>query len=235
MYRTDFAAIIPSRGRPQNIKRFIKAAWETTNRPEDIDIYVGIDADDPTLEDYKYLTEDYDFELVISPERKRFGPTLNDIAVSIADQYEYIFWCGDDHVPLTNGWVDVYAAALKEMQVGIVYGDDLIMGESIATELAMTSNIVTTLGYAVPEGFTHLFIDNYFMRLAGSINKLKYIPDVVIQHMHYIAGSSQEDLTYREANSDENWTNDRVRFEKYLDEELQNDQSKLASLLENLK
>lgn len=235
MKETKFAVLIPSRGRPENIKRFMRAVEETE---ANVDVYVGIDADDSKSEDYWYASLQH-LQLYVneSEERQRFGPTLNRLvdfilSETLSDEnYQYIMWCGDDHVPRSKGWDKAYADKLDELKTGIVYGNDLVMGENIATQLCMTRNIPEALGYAVPEGFTHLYIDNYFMELGKSVDKLVYIPEVIVQHMHPCAGTAQEDLTYREANSQENWTNDKIRFEKYLAEELSRDTEKLRKLL----
>jgi hypothetical protein len=223
------ALIVPSRGRPQNIERLNRALQDTESQ---VDLYVGVDPDDEKLEGYKDAAEKYGFNLVIAKRREKFGPTLNRIAKSVAKKYKYIAWMGDDHLPKTHKWDERYREALDTVTVGIVYGNDLVMGEAIATELAMTSNIVTTLGYAVPNGFVHLYIDNYFMDLARAIDSLIYLPDVIVQHMHPVAGNAKEDQTYIEANSPENWTNDRIRLEKYLVEELPTDVEKLRFVID---
>lgn len=224
----EMALIVPSRGRPHNIERLNKALQETEAK---VDLYVGVDPDDEKLQGYKDMADKYQFKLVVADKREKFGPTLNRIALSIASDYEYIAWMGDDHLPKTHGWDQRYREALDSVGVGVVYGNDLVMGETIATELAMTSNIVKTLGYAVPEGFVHLYIDNYFMDLARAIDRLIYLPDVIVQHMHPVAGHAQEDQTYIEANSPENWTNDRIRFEEYKKNELKGDANKLWKLI----
>jgi hypothetical protein len=234
MNENRMAVLIPSRGRPENIKRFMQAVKDTE---ADVDIYVGIDPDDPRLDDYWDLPTKYrNLYINEGTERQRFGPTLNRLCNFIlhlndcGENYKYIMWCGDDHVPRSKNWDKEYMRVLDDLGVGIVYGNDLVMGEAIATELAMTTNIVEGLGYAVPEGFVHLYIDNYFMELGKAINKLVYLPGVVVQHMHPCAGTAQEDQTYIEANSPENWTNDRIRLNKYLAEELQADVAKLRSV-----
>jgi hypothetical protein len=221
--------IVPSRGRPQNIKRLCEALKNTN---ADLDFAVGVDADDVTLDEYKKVEAEYGFELWISPERKRFAATVNSIALANYENYKYLAWFGDDHVPHTLYWDQLYRNALDELKVGVVYGNDLVMGETIATELAFTSNIVETLGYAIPDGFVHLYVDNYFMELGKSIGKLVYLPDVIVQHLHpTVIGKHIEDATYTEANSEENWTNDRIRFEKYIADELPHDSAKLKELL----
>lgn len=221
---TEMALIVPSRGRPANIQRLYNALVDTK---ANVDLYVGIDQDDPALEEYLKLQVDTDICMVVSPERKRFGPTLNTISKYIADEYPFLAWCGDDHLPRTQNWDERYRDELRKMDAGIVYGNDLVQGENIPTQMGFTSNIVKALGYAVPDGFIHLYIDNYFLELGKEIGGVKYLPDVIVQHLHPCVGSAQEDLTYKEANSTENWSNDHWRFQKYMLDEIKVDAEKI--------
>jgi hypothetical protein len=224
----EMLLIVPSRGRPQNIKRLCEALLKTKSN---VELIVGIDMNDPTADEYHDLALQYGFKLNVSVERKRFAATVNSIALYHYQDYEYLAWMGDDHVPQTEYWDEHYLDALKEAGVGVVYGNDLVQGENIATELAFTSNIVGALGYAIPEGFVHLFVDNYFMELGKAVDRLIYLPNIIVQHMHYSTGYAQEDLTYREANSPENWSNDERRFHEYVAKELPSDAEKLRKLL----
>ena len=232
----DMLVIIPSRGRPDNIRRFYKACIKTN---ADVHIIAGIDYDDPSYQEYhQWILDQFDTNDRVriadfpSKKRKRFGPTLNNIAIAFANKYKYIYWCGDDHLPITENWDQKYREELDKLGTGIVYGNDLVMGSTIPTQMAMTSDIVEVLGYAVPEGFTHLFIDNYFLELGKALGKIVYMPDVIVQHLHHITGHAEEDQTYKEANSEENWSNDRARFEKYMQEELYSDVEKLRRYIE---
>ncbi len=223
---TEMALIVPSRGRPGNIQRLYNALAETDS---DVNLYVGIDQDDPTIEEYLKLQVDSDICIFVSPERKRFGPTLNTISKYIADEYPFLAWCGDDHLPITKNWDEKYREELRKMDAGIVYGNDLVQGENIPTQMGFTSNIVKALGYAVPDGFIHLYIDNYFLELGRAIGGVKYLSDVIVQHLHPCAGGAQEDQTYREANSPENWSNDKKRFHEYIENELLMDAEKIRN------
>lgn len=221
---TEMALIVPSRGRPQNIIRLYEALGKTN---ADVELIVGVDADDPNVDDYYALVNGAEFTLVVSPERRRFGPTLNSIALRIADEYKYLAWMGDDHLPITPEWDRLYREELDKMDAGIVYGNDLVQGENIPTQMGFTSNIVKALGYAVPDGFVHLYIDNYFLELGRAIGGVSYLPDVIVQHLHPCAGAAKEDQTYKEANSVENWANDNWRFQTYILNELKTDVEKI--------
>lgn len=221
---TNMALIVPSRGRPENIVRLYEALAKTNS---DVDLIVGVDGDDPRFDDYVDICVDRDFILVVSPERRKFGPTLNALALRFADEYDYLAWMGDDHLPITDGWDKRYREELDRMGAGIVYGNDLVQGENIPTQMGFTPNIIKALGYAVPEGFIHLYIDNYFLELGRAIGGVSYLPDVIVQHLHPCAGGATEDQTYREANSVENWSNDHWRFESYMMNEIFYDAEKI--------
>jgi hypothetical protein len=220
--------IVPSRNRPSNIKRLCEGLIATE---ADLDLAVGIDSDDSNIEEYTELANKYGFKLYVAEERKKFAATVNYISKLNYENYKYLSWMGDDHLPRTKNWDAEYRRDLDEMKVGVVYGDDLVQGKNIATELAFTSNIVGALGYAIPEGFVHLFVDNYFMILGESVDKLRYRDDVIVEHLHYSVGNSGEDQTYKEANSPANWSNDQRRFEEYKINELPADAEKLRRLL----
>lgn len=219
--------IVPSRGRPENILRLYHGLKDTNSQ---LDFVVGLDNDDPKLEEYLALAEGRKIKFKVGP-RVKFAGTVNAIVMENLDNYKYFAWCGDDHLPITVGWDQAYRDELDRLGTGVVYGDDLVMGKEIATELAFTSDIPKALGYAIPSGFVHLFVDNYFMELGESIGRLSYLPHIVVQHLHYSAGKSEEDQTYKEANSPENWSNDKIRFERYLNNELASDAEKLRKLL----
>lgn len=219
------AVIVPSRGRPGNIARLYKALHETNAK---VDLYVGIDADDPNVEDYKALARE-DLAIVVSNQRERFGPTLNRISKEIYGDYDYLAWMGDDHLPRTKGWAQTYRSELDRLKIGIVYGNDLVQGINIPTQMGFSPKIVEILGYAVPDGFIHLFIDNYFLELGKAIDGVSYLEDVIVEHLHPCVGNAEQDLTYREANSPENWTNDQRRFHDYMSEELESDAYKIIT------
>lgn len=233
---TDMALIVPSRGRPQNIKRLVKGLIETQ---ADVDLYVGVDKNDPMQNDYLMMQVALGYpKLIINfslSERDRFGSTLNRLTNNAIekDRYKYLAWCGDDHLPISKGWDKRYKEELDK-GAGIVYGNDLVMGETIATQLAFTPDIPKALGYAVPTSFVHLFIDNYFMKLGEKIGGSVYIPDVIFQHLHPIAGA-KSDKTYEEANCDANWKNDRAAFDDYMANQLNRDVEKINEYRKNNK
>ena len=95
----------------------------------------------------------------------------------------------------------------------------------------MTSNIVTTLGYFVMPGGVHLFLDNFWMAIGSGIDRLRYLDDVVLEHLHPQLGKGEWDDTYVEANADATWSADEATFNAYVANDLATDLEKLRGLL----
>lgn len=211
------AVIVPSRGRPQNIQRLAQA-WTDTNAQADV--IVAVDDDDPTRADYYDAIQTHPrFDLTVRP-RLRMGGTLNAVARNACRTWDHLGFLGDDHYPRTDRWDQQVTTELDRLRTGIVYGNDLLQGERLPTAFFLTANIVRTLGWMAPPGLTHLFIDDATLALGRALDAITYLPDVVIEHLHPIAGKATEDDGYREANAPDVWQHDKDVFTRWRDEQL---------------
>ena len=223
----DLVVIVPSRGRPENVAR-LGDAWREA-KTFGTHLIVAVDDDDPRLGDYRAVELPYLSELWVVP-RKRLGGTLNACAASVLRGLApplAIGFMGDDHLPRTEYWASQIVSALKETGSGIVYGNDLLQGEKLPTAAFMTSDIIRTLGWMVPPGLVHLYIDDTWRELGNAMGRLKYLPDVVIEHLHPAAGKAPRDAGYDEANSPERDRLDRAAFESWMRDGLPGDVAKL--------
>jgi hypothetical protein len=136
---------------------------------------------------------------------------------------------GDDHCVRTPGWDRKVTQTLAEMGTGICYGDDLFQGERLPTAVLMTANIVQTLGYMAPPQFQHQWVDNVWRDWGLGINRLRYLPDVVIEHLHPVCGKAEPDGSYRD--TIRLLDADGQRYREYRRLGLADDIRKLAGLL----
>jgi hypothetical protein len=206
--------IVPSRGRPENVRELLKAWAETATGAADI--VVALDADDPQRPGYGEIGAPEFTQWVLMTDRLRLGGTLNEVALNYGRSYRMVGFLGDDHRPRTAGWDRRMVDVLDEMGTGLVYGDDLFQRQNLPTQIAMTSDIVRALGYMVPGGLVHLYVDNAWKVLGERIGRLRYLPDVVIEHLHPSAGKAELDDSYRETNSQQQFDEDRHRYEDWL-------------------
>lgn len=230
---SDLLMIVPSRGRPKNVEDLLDAWFMTTD--DGTDLIVAVDDDDPALPEYRrVLAPAFEVELpvdlVVGP-RLRLGGTLNKVALEQAANYRAVGFLGDDHRPRTKNWDLRFMSVLDQMGTGMVYADDLFQRQNLPTAIAMTSDIVCSLGYMVPGGLVHLYADDAWAALGRSIGRLRYLPDVVIEHLHPSAGKAEMDASYEETNSQAQFDADRHRFEDWKRFSMDADVARLKELI----
>jgi len=207
--------LVPSRGRPGNIEQLIDA-WVSTAAGGYAELVVIVDDDDPHVAAYQAVDYPAEFaELVIGP-RLRLGGTLNHYAPAAAYRSLAVGFLGDDHRPRSMRWDQTIYETVAAGRHVVAYGNDLIQGPALPTAVFLSSSIINTVGYFVPPGMTHLFLDNYWRRLGETLGSLRYLPDVIIEHVHPIAGRAAWDDGYTEVNAPAVWTADETRFSQYV-------------------
>jgi len=225
---SDLLVIVPSRGRPESLAR-VATAWHRTGAFADgFGLVFAVDADDPSLPEYRealVLVSTISFpaptpvEMVVADAWYPMVEKLNRVAAPVAAGHGYfaIGFAGDDHLPRTPGWAGRYLAELRELGTGIVYGDDGIQGQRLPTQWAMTADIVRALGRMVPADVEHLYCDNAIKDLGEAVGCLRYLPDVLIEHMHPVAGKAPMDAGYARVNRAEQYAKDRAAYETWRD------------------
>jgi len=206
----NLVVLVPSRNRPQNIADLIKAFDDTKTES---DLIVIVDDNEPEMDAYLQLGCDI---FVVEKRGKGMAKPLNFAAKHFAHKYRHFAFLGDDHRPRTKNWDVAFINALDKLETGLVYGNDLLQGENLATAIAMTGDIVNALGGMVPPEMIHLYLDNFWMRLGNDLNSLRYMPEIIIEHLHPIAGKAKWDQGYKDVNAEEVYSADKKAFDDYL-------------------
>ena len=204
--------VVPTRSRPGNAARLARAFRETR---ADATLVLGCDDDDPCLGEYVSVADEFmTFVRLDFRPRTTMAATLNALAPGLAVEFDAVGFMGDDHLPRTPNW-DATVLRVLRQHPGLAYGDDLVHGRALATSIFMSSSVVLTLGYMSPPGIGHLFIDDFWMELGSRAHALTYLPDVVVEHMHPIAGKAERDDGYERVNSPEVWARDEAAYENW--------------------
>lgn len=208
--------IVPTRGRPHSIGPLVEA-WLDTRTLKSTHLHVVVDGEEgETLEAYAEARDamwEPWWSIDYAP-RRRLAGTLNAVAPRISG---HVGFMGDDHRPRTKGWDERIAETLAETPLGVVYGDDRIQGQRLPTAVVLHADIVPTLGFMVPPGMVHLYVDDYWKLLGERLGTLRYLPDVVIEHLHPTAGTAPSDAGYAEVNHWERYAADHARFREFVD------------------
>jgi glycosyltransferase involved in cell wall biosynthesis len=207
--------VVPSRGRPENAERLAQAFKDTNT---EADLYIVIDNDDPKWNEYA-KSENYK-KLPADNKTGGCAKSLNTGAVYLLDitkfpLYDCFVFMGDDHIPRTQGWDKAFIQALGQ-NTGIVYGDDLLQGANLPTAFGMSRDLVNELRGMTFPGCVHLFFDNFVKQLGLDLEYLKYLPDVIIEHLHPVAGKAEMDEGYARVNQPKWYENDLLTLQKYL-------------------
>jgi hypothetical protein len=215
----DLVVVVPSRGRPAAIGELIGACMATcTGRTRGV---VAVDRDDPALPEYERVVQaaggpTAGVTLHVGPGGSMVA-ALNAAAMAVLDgpsrPYALAF-LGDDHRPRTRGWDQAYVDALRGLRSGLVYGDDGLQGEALPTQVAMTTDIVAALGWMAPPTLTHLAVDNWWLALGQRAGCIRYLPGVVVEHLHPYAGKGEWDEGYRRVNAPEMYRRDLAEFQR---------------------
>lgn len=233
----SLAMICPTKGRPEAVAR-MGHAWESTgahveNAYGSSHLIWIVDADDERLAEYKVAIEEFEWMQVASiPSWMPMVPKLDWAARQLATQYTQVGFLGDDHIPRSDGWSARLAAVIEAMPrgTGIVYGRDGHQDEALPTWWAMSSNIVRALKRMVPADVQHLYCDNAIYQLGAKSGTLRYLPDVLIEHMHPVAGKAEWDVGHVRVNRREQYLRDRLAFEAWVLDGMWHDASLVAEL-----
>lgn len=216
MAGVELTILVPTRSRPQNVESIINA-WRETGAIEDgAELIFILDSDDPCLP--RYLEEIFEcshtpqISYLIESEWRPLVPKLNRAAASLAALADRpIGFMGDDHLPRTVGWVKEYLRALKE-KPGVVSCPDGFRTDDLPTQWVMSAEIIRTLGRMVPAPVDHLYCDNAVRDIAVGIDSYTWLPYVLIEHMHPLAGKGVTDAGYIKVNSDEQYGMDMTSY-----------------------
>lgn len=171
-----------------------------------------VDGDDPTFSGYvKERLPIVSYE----HEGGGMGPPLNAAILDMSKFYDITGFVGDDHRFRTAGWDTQIEQVLSE-RPGFAFGNDLARND-IPTQVFVNSRIVMALGWMALPGAKHLYLDNTWAYLGGSISSLSYLPDVIIEHVHPFFGKGQMDEGYARVNQASMYEHDNAVFRQWMD------------------
>ena len=190
----NLLVMVPTRSRRAQCERLLKSFEETAG--ENTDIVFIIDGDDQdTYDGMDWGTANH---AILDP-RDTVPGKLNRTADAMADLYDALMFCGNDHVFVTPGWDEILMRELGNLGSGMVYPDDKRRND-IPEIIAISSDIVKALGHFASPSQGHYYIDNIWADLGKRSGLLRYCPDAVVDHLHYsVCPETEHDELYQYA------------------------------------
>lgn len=215
---TELLVIVPTYNRPQSVKRTMEAFGATCQKNTSV-LFV-VDNTDPKLGEYVGAVRDFGGELLIAETRGMINALNAGAQFAAARGHQNIAFFGDDHLPRTVGWDRRYIEVLNRPGFHMVYGNDLLQGEIMPTQIAMNSDLVLELGYFAPPQFRHLCVDLVWLEIGKALDRITYLDDVVIEHLHPANGKAEFDEDYARVNSSEIVSQDAQEFYRWKEHDL---------------
>jgi hypothetical protein len=166
------ALLLPSRRRPQSLRRAIESIGATAARPEDVVAVVGVDDDDDeTLELAARFRPPVPVLWSRGPRELTLGRLWNRLAA--ADHgCDVLAMCCDDYTMETPGWDDNYrqAAAIMPSGYGTAWPTDALVGDAdFCTAPVITRRMMDRLGFFVPPWFPFWFHDTWLEEMGAFV------------------------------------------------------------------
>lgn len=191
----EISIIIPTRGRFDKLIEMMDSALNLASSPELIEFVLYIDNDDPSYETLDRKA------VIIRGDRIDMG-LMNSLCIQKSTG-RIIMLCNDDVIVRTEKWDDtIYKSAKVYVDnMFLLYPNDLHKGSRLCAFPIFSKELYLTYPGFLPEKYKGAFIDSHildvFMQLKGlGVNRIKYLSNVVFEHLHYTTGKSKLDKTY---------------------------------------
>jgi len=196
---TLLSIVLPTRGRRNLVDRLLDNLAETAQQPDRLEVVLYLDRDDEPSHAVQHgglkLTK------IIGP-RAKMG--VMSRACQQAAAGRHVMLLNDDVVCRTAGWDTAVVGAFERFPDGIalVWCNDLCRGAAMASFPAVSRRACELMGGICPADYNRDYIDTHlfdiFRKLAAlGHNRLVFLRQVVLEHMHHEVGKADLDETYR--------------------------------------
>ena len=198
------ALLVPSRERIDLKRVLAKSVLDTVDNINNVNLYFGIDDDDPTKKHAEEIVLQYPFVKVIPIHNNGkfdgLGKLWNICARATTE--EIMAMIGDDMEFISKSWDTKILEEFNDENcpkdnIKMVYCYDGRHGRSIAVNAFVHRAYMNLTGYFMREEFKVDFIDLWLQQVFDSIGRLKYRGDIHIEHKHWSFKKSLKDSVVR--------------------------------------
>jgi hypothetical protein len=189
MPRPTFSLIVPTRGRPAQLRRFLDSIAATARRPAHLEIVLVIDDDDPVslAADHPRLT----LRHVVGPPGRTMGE-LNSAGYA-ASAGEHVMLLNDDVIVRTRGWDATALRCFRRFPdpFVLVHVNDTLIRHHLCVFPLVSRAFCELVGGICPTEYRRYRIDDHvedvFNLLAAvEVRRTVYLPEVVFEHTNAV-------------------------------------------------
>lgn len=200
------AILLPTKGRPQGLKTFLESF--DTNQTGYADVFPIIDEDELDL----YGEQD---NLIVSKAGSYLVTKLNG---ALSDErlknYDYVSFQADDIVIHTKGFDKMIIDEFNNSSWQILHFEDLLHHGKLANHWTLRMRLVKEFGFIILPVLIHMFGDNFWTTIGNETNSIKFMPEIVFEHRHFMTRKATIDDTYKR--SDAVFQQDQQAYKEFM-------------------
>tara|TARA_R110002012_G_scaffold43964_3_gene118555 strand:+ start:1079 stop:1774 length:696 start_codon:yes stop_codon:yes gene_type:complete len=189
--------LCPTRKRPSFMKELWESAHSNAAFKEDIELIFYIDSDDSeSIEMCKTLGTNVH---AIIDERGDGNLSVMWNRCYEKSSADIVMHCGDDIRFRTLNWDKIVIDEFDKYddKIVLIYGNDGIREDDLATHSFLHKNWVETVGYFLPPYFSSDMNDYWLTTVARNIKRLIKV-NIYTEHLHPAVGKHELDITHQE-------------------------------------
>ncbi len=200
LWAMTLSLVCPSRYRPSQLLAMARSAYDTAGDPGHVELTVYVD-DDDDWGAYRRALRAIEAALNLRPVLT-IGPrcTLSDAWNRAAEKAtgDVLMLCADDLIFRTPGWDVMVLDAFDAYpdRIALVYGRDGVSDRP--THPFIHRRWYEAVGRMTTPDFPADYCDTWLADVADLVGRRHFLPDVLIEHMHYSVGKSERDACHDE-------------------------------------
>jgi hypothetical protein len=102
--------------------------------------------------------------------------------------FDVVLCASDDMIPVVDKWDEYICCAMQEHFPnldGALHFNDGYTENNLITLSILGKKLYDYFGYIYHPDYKSLYCDNEFTEAVKALNKVKYLPDIIIKHEHY--------------------------------------------------
>lgn len=203
MKQRNICLCVPTRGRPEGVKRLLESICDTTAHLDRVSVVFRVDDDQEEADWWPVTTRGPMHIHTLSRPRGVLSDYWTECAhymMGLETRFDTFMQCADDIVFRTEGWDDLVDLAFSRYpdEIALVYGRDLMHDQKLATHGFVSRRWVETVGYFTPSGFASDYGDSWIDSIAMALGRRVFVKDMITEHMHYSNGKAPVDATTRD-------------------------------------
>lgn len=193
--------LMPARERLNLNLTLISSIITTVDDINNIVLYMGIDDDDPTREIQKKICDAIPFVkfVPIHNEGKFMGlGKMWNILARQCDE-EIFGYIGNDMIFRTPGWdttiINKFKNECPKDKIQLYHCHDGHRNGELCVNAFVHRQYMSVVGYFIREEFLINWSDQWMHQVFSAFNRIEYIPEILIEHNHWVFGGRPKDNT----------------------------------------